>query len=442
MKRGLLAWSVVVVPLWIVMILCTHWEPVTGDGWGHFFEQRAHISLYDFTVGSYTHNNPRLGQVLTYLLFTPGPWHSIVTPVVELGMFGLLATLVLGRWPSLRRADDALLFATIAALVLVCVPNAGLMLFYRPFTGNYLFGFVVNLVFLVPYRFAYEAPKPRPRRWVPLMFVLGIASGMCNEHTGPAIVGLAAVATYAVWHRGERIGRWAVFGILGMIAGGVALYIAPGQAIRYNGLAAQTSLFGRIVERGVLGDLRVIGALALYASPALVWLGLGLVARRSREHVPQARPQMQTRSELALVAGAIAVVFTLLLSPKVGQRLYLAPVALVAAAVAGWVVAQLSGTRTRAAAWVFALGSIAYASFACVRAYHEVGPEFAARLDALEHAAPNSVLDLPRYTVHRSRWVYGDDLEIEPKRNLVAAEFSLALIRMTGPSAGAGSDEP
>ena len=243
-KRSALAWFAALVPLWIVMILCTHWEPVVGDGWGHFLEHRSHVSLYDFAVGSYVHNNPRLGQVMTFLLFTPGPWHSIVTPIVELGMFGLLATLVLGRWPSPRRDDDALLFATIAALVLVCTPIAGLMLFYRPFTGNYLFGFVVNLMFLVPYRFAYEAPKPRPRRWVPLMFLLGIASGMCNEHTGPAVVTLAAVATYAVWHRGERIGRWAVAGIIGMIGGGVALFVAPGQAIRYNGLASQASLLG------------------------------------------------------------------------------------------------------------------------------------------------------------------------------------------------------
>ena len=192
----------------------------------------------------------------------------------------------------------------------------------------------------------------------------------------------------------------------------------------------------------MLGDLRVVGALIAYASPAIVWLGLGIVARRSRDHVPQARPQMQTRSEFGLIAGALAIVLTMLLSPKLGQRLYLAPVALVVAAVAGWAVSQLFGTRTRAAAWVFALGSIGYASFACVRAFHEVGPEFDARLYALEHAPPNSVLDLPRYTVHRTRWVYGDDLEIEQKRNSVSASFSLALIRMTGPPAGTGSDEP
>lgn len=447
MKRGALAgWIAAVVPLWIVMILCTHWEPVCHDGWGHFFWHRNLGSSWNavrgFAVSSYEHNNPRLGQIITFLLYTPGSWHSIVTPIVELGMFGLLETVVLGRWPSQRRADDALLFATIAALVLVCAPVAGLMLFYRPFTGNYLYGFVINLLFLVPYRFAYEAPKRRPSWWVPAMVVLGVMSGMCNEHTGPAVVGLAVVATYAVHRRGERVGTWAIAGIIGMIAGGVALFVAPAQSIRYNGLATHASLLGRIVGRGVLGDLAVVGRLIAYASPAIVWLGLGLVARRSRDHVRPSRPEMQTRTELALVGGAFAIALTLLVSPKVGARLYLAPVGLAVTAAAGWMVCQLSGTRTRAAAWVFALGSIAYASFACVRAYREVGPEAAARLVLLEHAPANSVLDLPRYTIHRSRWAYDDDLEIEQLRNTVSASFGLALIRLTGAPAGTGSDEP
>src|SRR5262249_38212487 len=154
------------------------------------------------------------------------------------------------------------------------------------------------------------------------------------------------------------------------------------------------------------------------------------------------RPEMQTRTELALVAGAVAIAVTLLVSPKVGARLYLAPVALATSAAAGWMVSQLSGTRTRAAAWVFALGSIPYASIAGGRAYRGVGRGAAAGLALLEHAPPNSVLELPRYTIHRSRWAYDDDLEIEQLRNTVSYSFGLALIKLTGKPAGTGSDEP
>ena len=73
-----------------------------------------------------------------------------------------------------------------------------------------------------------------------------------------------------------------------------------------------------------------------------------------------------------------------------------------------------------------------FAGFNCVSAYHQVGPEFTARLALLEHAPANSVLDLPSYTVHRSRWVLDDDLAIPQIRNTVAFSFQLALIRLDG----------
>jgi len=83
--RRLAIWAAVVVPIWIVMVLCTHWEPVQRDGWGHLIWQRhtglTWSNLIDFARGTYVHNNPRLGQVATLLMFTPGPWHALVTPL-------------------------------------------------------------------------------------------------------------------------------------------------------------------------------------------------------------------------------------------------------------------------------------------------------------------------------------------------------------------------
>ncbi len=416
------------------MILCTHWEPVERDGWGHFLFQR-HIglsfgSLYDFAKGTYVHNNPRLGQVLTLLLFTPGPWHSIVTPIAELGMFYLLAALVLGRWPSPRRADDALLFLVLTALVAITAPQFGLMLFYRPYTGNYLFGLDINLLFLLPYRFAFEASRARGWWWIPIMAVLGFASGMCNEHTGPAVVALAAVAGYACWRRDRAIAAWMVVGVVAMIAGGIALFEAPGQAIRYNGLATHGSLLGRVLDRGFVGNAEVFGALLGYLVPAVAWLAVAAAARVTAK--PE--PGLPTRrwTERALGAGALLILATLLASPKVGPRLYLGSVALACAAIAGLVVRQLAARWTQLAAALLSGLVLAFVGYKCVVAYHEVGPEFRDRLERLSHAPANSVLDLPSYTVKRSRWVLDDDLRIATIRNMVAASFSLALIRIDG----------
>jgi hypothetical protein len=154
-KRAPLVWAAIVGPLWVALVLGCYWEPVVRDGWGHmrfhFWTGLSPHALWDSIRGNYLHGNPRLGQAITILQYTPGPWHAIGTPLLELAMFYLLTVLALGRRPRLRSTDDALAFATTTALVVACAPIIGQILFYRPYSGNYLFGFTVQLAWLVPY---------------------------------------------------------------------------------------------------------------------------------------------------------------------------------------------------------------------------------------------------------------------------------------------------
>src|SRR5688572_4794942 len=93
-QKGLVAWLLVLVPVWTVMVLCTHWEPISHDGWGFWgWHEKFDVSfesLATYAKNGYVYNNPRIGQVLTLALYTEGPWHSIVTPIVELALFYLL----------------------------------------------------------------------------------------------------------------------------------------------------------------------------------------------------------------------------------------------------------------------------------------------------------------------------------------------------------------
>jgi uncharacterized protein DUF6056 len=405
--RRWIAWAAVIAPIWIVMILCTHWEPVLRDGWGHLIWQRftglSWSNLVEFARGTYVHNNPRLGQVATLLMFTPGPWHVLFTPVLELATFYLLVALVLGRWP--RTTDDALVFLATFAITAVTAPQFGVMLFYRPYTGNYVFGLCLNLAFLVPYRFG------RVGWWI---VPLGFASGLCNEHTGPAVVALAAAAT---WASGVR--PWKIFGLLAMIAGGIALFVAPGQDIRYNSIG-QTSLVERVAERGVAGNLEVVGTWFVYLAPALVWLAIAGVAwwlQRRRSPVAAVAPE-QRRVELALIAAAFAIVVTLLLSPKIGPRLYFASCALVAA-----VIAQLAVRRARVATAVVSAAVAAYVAVVCVRDYHAAGEQWAARVATWQHTP--EVVDPPPQDRPRSRWLLEDDMVLPEYRALAAKAFAI-----------------
>jgi Family of unknown function (DUF6056) len=431
-----LAWAALVIPLSVTLVVCLHWEPVMRDGWGHRASLRdsplGPRMLYELARDSY-HENPRLGQVLTVIAYSDGPYHVIVTPVLELAMLAMLTAAALGRWPRLRSRDDALAAALVTAAVAACTPQLGPMLLYRPFTWNYLFGFAVNLGWLVPYRLALC--EPRPARWwrAPAMCVLGVAAGLCNEHTGVAFAAMAALATAVAWRRGE-LRAWMIAGLVGLIAGYIVLLTAPGQHLRYAGLAQQAGIVARIVDRGFLANLRVLGALAGALAPALLLVAIGGTLPRSD------RPSVERASHAVLALGGVICVVTLLASPKLGPRLYFASVALIVAGICGWLVDRLSGRLSGRSWWadrwvkrgcaVIAAVVIGVVELRLISIHRVVGPIGAVRLDRIEHAPPGTAVVVPRYPVARGRYFLGDDLLDPAVRDALAREFHLASVAL------------
>ena len=421
--RGYLAWALLVVPLWLVLVLCAHWEPVLVDGWGHVAWHRDHAitlrTIYENAKEIYQFENPRLGQLATLLLYAPGPYHAIVTPVLELGVLALLTTLALGRWPSVRRPDDAFAALLVSALFVTCVPQIGAMWCYRPYTGNYVVGLALDLVWLVPYRLARAAPA----RWwqLPAMLVAGVAAGLCNEHTGLAFLGLGLAATIVAHRRGQLRG-WMIVGLVALAAGYVALLTAPGQHVRYGGLADQAGIVGRIVERGVLGNLGVLGRLALALAPMLPLVIAGVVERRRGA----ALPITERWALRALAIAGLVCTLTLLASPKLGPRLFVASVALVIAGTVGWLVVQLQ--RLRLACAIVAACALLYVEVRLLAAYAAAGPPGALRLARIREAAPGSKVTVPRYPVEPSRYFLGDDFAL--KHDLIVDLFHLQALAL------------
>ncbi|MEO8705611.1 MAG: DUF6056 family protein [Kofleriaceae bacterium] len=422
--RAWLWWAAIVVPLWALLVYGTYWEPVQGDGWGHILWLREHdvslASVWQLVRDAWLYENPRIGQTFTMLMYVSPTAHVIVTPVIELVLFALATTFVLGRLPSLRRAGDALAFATVTAIVVACTPQLGSLLFYRPFVGNYTCGHALALAWLLPFRLS----SPAARLWLaPVELVLGFVAGMCNEHTGLAVIGVAVVVIGVRWRRGEQPRVWMLAALAGFITGYAMLMGAPGQALRYDELATKAGLVERIVERGVVENFEIVGYLVVNVALAIPWLVLGFVARRS---APRPLSQEQRASLiLAALAGLVATL-ALLGSPRIGPRLYFASTIAVAIAISGWVIPQLTTAWSRRTC--AGLAAIALAVFVsrCLTTYGVAGPIAAERLARIEAASPGSTVIVPRMTVGPTRWFIGDDFA--KRRETVALIYSLAAI--------------
>lgn len=410
-------WLAVLVPLWAWFALCAHWEPIVWDSWGHFFWHQevglgAH-SIYEFCRDEYLHWNPRIGELATLLSFTPGPWHVLATPLMELATFYLLTAVTLGRWP--RTDADALVFAMVTALVLVCTPDAGTVLFYRPFAWNFAFALALAAAFAIPYRFERREPR---WWWTPGMLVLGIVAGLGAEHTGPVLVVLAAVISV----RERR--AWMIAGAVGVLCGWLALFLSPSEHYKYGGLAAHQSVLDLLSARGVRGNAKVLWDPVRALWPALAWITIAAVAR-----VRGVRPNLPRSLAWFAIAAAV-ITLSLLASPKQGPRLWLAPVGVACCAIAGGVALHLTERWTRVAATVLTAGVLVVAGAQCLLTYRTLGDHFAARLSALVAAPPGSRVTLPRLTIGRTHWTLRDDLEEADRRDLLAQQAGLGGVEL------------
>jgi hypothetical protein len=191
----------------------------------------------------------------------------------------------------------------------------------------------------------------------------------------------------------------------------------------------------RIARRGLAGNLAIVGKLLRALWPAAIALGLGIAASRRLRPPPLERSQ-----RVVLLVGAAAGLLstlTLLASPKLGNRLYFASVALCCASLAGWVVSRMAGAEPRArrmlaGSAVLAGGAIAYALAMLGVTYHAVGSYGAARLAAITHGAPGAAVVVPPYPVAEGRWFLGEDLDSENLRGVLAEAYGLASVALDG----------
>jgi len=407
-------------------------EPFAFDAWNIAVDTHAEpFSLrrfLDYGMFEYAHSNPRIGQWLAYLAYKLETFASIATPLAYLALAGAVTVLGLGRWPGRRDArtgertvgHDLALAALAIGFAWFALPRIPMIMFCRAYGANYLYGAAIQLWFLVPLRLRPDGSAGRLARAA--YFALGVIAGMCNEHTGPTLV--AFTLGYAAW-RWRTTRRppplvWA--GALGALVGFAAIFFAPGQGSRYEGLATKVSLVGRLFQRGITSNLDIFRDWMVGCAPVLGLIVIALVIAR-RDGRSFAHPLRWVG--LALVAGT-AITATVFVSPKLGPRFYLHGAALVLAGFIAVADRALPGARRLAPFVALAAAASVYAAVRTVPLYGRLAEASTDRLAALAAAPRGSVFTAESFEqVDDSWWFLGDDFRDVKKRELVATYFDL-----------------
>ncbi|HEU0030569.1 MAG TPA: DUF6056 family protein [Kofleriaceae bacterium] len=428
-----------VVALWLLFFIQALWSPVLLDDWFQLRYWRDHelgvSSLWAYAHHNYFHYNPRIGEVFLAIVDGSRAIHVIVTPLVQLALPPTVFVIAFGRRPRATLRDlELLLF--IQVMIWLVIPIAGILYFYRPFTTNYLWGFTITLALFVPYRLAL-ADAQRDGRWLaPVMLVLGWTAGMCNEHTGPTAMVALAGFVIAAWRRG-RLRAWMVSGMVGLYVGYPMLFFAPGQSVRYGGMATRDTPTKLLAERGITGCAEIVFDFLRES-----WLGIllfvaALVAYQLRHRTWPRLPRVAATTAGVLAAASLAIVMTLFASPTTTDRVFFASGVLLVAALAIGAERLFAERDVRRIVVAACSALAAYHAVRFVATSVELAAENEQRLALLRTARPGSIAIVPSYERQaRSRWSFGDDFAQYPwLRDYVAGTlFDLATADLDRPS--------
>jgi len=396
-------------------------EPNAGDCWfGLDWQARSSTDLAGIlrlVRWNYANYNPRFGETFLYLTVVWRGLHVILTPAFIVMTLLAMVTLALGRLPRPGRLRDSGIL--LVAVALMCsVQSIGQMAFYRPFSTNYVYGFCLQAWLLVPLRLAPD----RARWWAaPGMLLLGLAAGMCNEHTGPTLIVAYALLGALQLRRSPSSWPWVLAGFLGLVGGYLALYFAPAQLERHRGRGRE-SIFARMAEHGLGGTARLFAGLVWEAiAPSAVLLVLAL---RARAAVPW-------RTVSAFAAAALAVGATLLAAPFLATRMYLASALLLAIAALAALVPACASPRAFRALVGGAAAVAAVHAFGFLLVYAHLHADYAARTRVLERAPAGQVAFVtPTRHFFKSHWALGDDLANSSWHGWIADHYHLRTVAL------------
>jgi hypothetical protein len=432
------AWSRILRALCVAYIVATAvhigWvmahEPFAFDAWNMAVETNAEPfsvgGFFNYWWVEYTHSNPRIVEALTYLAYKLEWFAVIATPIAYLALAVAMFVIGAGRWPSWRRGRDLALLAMSIGFIWFTFPQIGKTVFNRAYGANYLYGAAIQLWFLVPLRLV---PDGQATRGKAIAYGLaGVIAGMCNEHTGPTLALFTVI--YAWWTHGRTQQRpllaWA--GALGAVIGFALIFFAPGQGERYDGLVQRVGLAGKLLQRGFTGNLEIVRGLVLAAAPLLGLLVLLMFFDADAE---RRRKRLQLVG-VAIVASVL-VTATIFVSPKLGPRFYLMPMALLLAAFIGVADVVLTTPRRLAPFVVLAVIASGYAAAKTVGLYGRVSVASDVRLMQLATARAGSVATVDAFEqIDDSWWFLGDDFRDIRKRELVSEYFHLRDVVVRG----------
>ena len=180
-----------------------------------------------------------------FFLWAGKPIFNICNAFAFLGLIALMYYHAVGLWPWSRKQNYPMILLGILFALFAFTPAFGQDFLWLVGSCNYLWGMLLFLIALVPFRaqlFSHENQFQNPI-WIPIFFIGSIAAGWANENMGVTLVFMMALCIFSYAREYHTVHSWMILSLIGAIIGAAFLVLAPGNFVRLT----------RVCTGGILG---------------------------------------------------------------------------------------------------------------------------------------------------------------------------------------------
>lgn len=245
--RNRILWMLTVFSCFSIILLLNIFTPMTADDFGYLYIHASDLpvsNISDIFQSQYNHYYLWGGRSVVHfiaqlLLLLPPIVIDILNSLAYLLYVFLIYYLIKGRGNN-----SISLFILINLAIWLIQPAFADTILWITGSANYLWGTVIILLFLLPYRL-YSGNRQTGIRSVlfaALFFVFSILAGWTNENTAGGMLIISLLFLFYYYSKRWCLPLWSITGIIGAIIGYYIMIQAPGNTVR-AGEAALTGVF-------------------------------------------------------------------------------------------------------------------------------------------------------------------------------------------------------
>lgn len=262
----------------VAIFLCAYYYPISRDDF--FYYKSFGISVFEEYKIAYFEGNPRIGQFFTNLVMRDVFLKSFYAVFLFFSFFVVIFLNVFRRLPSIKSTFDVCTLIGMMGIFSFLIYVFGEMFFYGSFSGNYTLSVVFYMLFLyfITDYYIYDKNHFSSSKWsIPIIFIVGIYTGMCNEHVPPVLISLSFLASFIYFIKNKKLPNFKILLYqFTLIIGYLLLFFAPANSVKYKSLGKEHESFSMV---GYFKNFVNVLNYFRYFTPELVFIfGLCLLA--------------------------------------------------------------------------------------------------------------------------------------------------------------------